>query len=391
MTRSITTFALLALASPAIAQPTDPEPDDGAPAPTDPAPVAEPPPPEPAPERAPSPATVTDAVDAPPTPRATRLTVAGEIFTTAAATRTEGDSLSAFDVPRAEIGAELGFGRSLLAAVRVEAVRSAADQSTVGIDGNSLVLRVKRAFVAGTTRLGSVDLRGDAGLIADPWIAAIEDGYPLRALAATASEGLLAWDTGDLGASLSGAVGPIRVAVAAGNGEGRRQMELNDGKNVTGLLDAKVLDIDAATIHVLAVARDGSLGPSQARDQRFGGGLVARTKFGRAGVEVVRALGLHGRGEVEATAVAGWIAAPVYWRVGVAGRVAMLDVAGAESASTTLTGAATIDLVDSASGSVRGFLAVERENDVMTLPGTNAADATRILGVLSATGWVGMP
>jgi hypothetical protein len=376
--------------------PTDPSPPTGDEVPAPPAPLA-PVPTTPPPAIEPPPSVVEPSpvvgVDERATPAVrtalTRLTVSGEVFAAGTATRTDGDELSAFDVPRAEVGAELGFARRLSAALRVEAVRSATDQSTLGIDGNSLVLRIKRAFVAGGLDVGPVGLSAAAGMIPDPWIATLETGYPLRALAPTASEGLLGWDTGDLGVSLAASYGPARVVIAAGNGEGRRQPELNDGKNLTGVLDVRVLDHRAATVHVLAVARDGSLGPERARDRRFGGGVALRSRYADVGIEIVRALGLLGRGEVEATAAAAWVAAPVVWQLGVVGRYAAVKIDNADT-THTVTGGLSITLIDAAPGTVRGFVAIEWERDRMTLPGTVGADAVRFLAVIAATGTAGL-
>lgn len=314
-----------------------------------------------------------------------------EVFASGVVTRAEGDTLSAFEVGRAEVGAAVGLHPNVTALVRLEAVRSATGGGTVGIDGNSLVIRVKRAAVTAHGEVGPVTLAADAGLVADPWIATLEADYPLRALAATASERELGWDTSDLGVCVRAELGRVHAAIAVGNGEGRRFPERNDGKTTTGVIGVRVVDTTVAgfgvRVDVDAVGRDGSVGPASTRERRFGGGVRLRSGDATAGAEVVRALGVADRGELEATVLGAWAAVPVWRGLGVAARWNALRLDGGLT-SHEVIGAVSYDVVPAtAHGAVRAFAAVAWDRDRTTAPGADA-DATRFLLVIAATGSV---
>ena len=157
-----------------------------------------------------------------------RLVLELELFSDADWIRSDGPDLTQFRLDRGEVGATIGFDHGRGGAeLRLESVRSAAEGGALGIDGDSLVARIKRAQVFGGLDVGGVHLEGAAGVIADAWIAALEDGYPLRPLSATASERLLDAPVSDLAAAARATLGPVRLAVELGNGEGLRYPERN--------------------------------------------------------------------------------------------------------------------------------------------------------------------
>jgi hypothetical protein len=318
------------------------------------------------------------------------------VFASGAAIDQADDTRTAFEVSRAELGVDVGLHAQVAAGVRVEAIRAVtADGGVIGVDGDSLVLRLKRAQLSAWAPLagGAVILGADAGLVADPWIEALDAGYALRALAPTASEGLLGWASSDLGGrvTVDALDGRIRAAAALTNGEGRNYPERNDGKNATGMVDVRAVGLDLAgrpaELRIRAGGRRGSLGPGAARDHRIAGAIAATWGDAAAAVEVARAYGLDSMATVEATAVAAWLHAPIWHGLGVTGRYAALKLDGGGDTAHTITGGVAYDVVGpTAARAARVFLVGERATDRLTGAGTTA-DATSILLVVSATGF----
>jgi len=333
-------------------------------------------------------------VDRPPA-AGPRLVLELELVTQARWARRTGDDLTDLRLDRGELGARLALGPHAAGELRVEAIRSAVEGGTLGIDGDSTVIRVKYAQVTGAYALGPATVEGALGFVPDPWIRALEAGYTLKPLSRTASERLLGWPTSDLSALARVAVGPARLAVTIGNGEGLRFPERNTGKTTTAVLDVIALERPAARVTLAAVGRDGSLGVASIRDRRAGGGASVVTPFVRAGVEAVRAWGIGDRGEAEGWAFGGWAEGRIVerdaWRVLVAARGATLgfDDAGRRS---TFGGALALEPFADLSGPrparVRVWLAVDRvtsSGGAMPLPGADAGDATLVMVLASAT------
>lgn len=239
-----------------------------------------------------------------------------EVFASANATARSGDTLAEYRLDRGELGGTGDLGTWAGAELRVESVRSASDGGTLGIDGDSLVLRVKRARVFVHGEQGAVRGGVELGAIADPWIAWLERGYTVRPLSPTASERLLGWQVSDLAIGAWGSWDRVRVAVSSGNGEGLSFPERNTGKTTTGVAEVAIVD----GLVVAGMVRDGSVGPASVRDRRVGGGIAATFPQVRGGLEIVRAYGVGDRGDVDATALAGWAEGKLADRVFVAVR-----------------------------------------------------------------------
>jgi hypothetical protein len=215
----------------------------------------------------------------------------------------DGADVTQFRLDRGEAGATVGLASYAGAELRLESIRSGVAGGSAGIDGDSLVMRVKRAQIfARDLELGDFTIGGAMGVVPDPWISALETDYPLRPLSATASEGLLGWATGDLAVQGRIAYGPARLTVNIGNGEGLSYPERNDGKTTTGVLEVMPVD----HLRIFAMGRDGSIGPARVRDQRLGGGATLSMPIASAGVELVRAYGVGDLGDVTAWTAAGW-------------------------------------------------------------------------------------
>ncbi len=328
---------------------------------------------------------------------------------------------------RAEVGLQVGFASNAnatahaLGELRLEAIRSTTPQSGFGVDGDSLVLRVKRARVFGQWHIARATLQAEVGLVADPWMQGLDADPGLRPLLPSVSERDLYQWSSDLGAVVSGQLGPVRATLAVVNGEGRNFAERNTGKNTTGMIDATLplgkIAQQPARLWLAAMGRDGSYGPGAARDHRFGAASMLVTSIGSAGIEVVRGLGVAGRGDVTAWASAAWLHVPVPTipRLSFAGRFARTNFAIDNDPSIgrkqSVLGAVSYVVVPGWSGStaagirstltpasalcgahgIRAWLSVDRRTVsgiATTLAGTSAQDATAIMLTMSACGLV---
>lgn len=231
--------------------------------------------------------------------------------------RTESDSFNRFDLRRAELGA--GWSSELGGAyVNVEAIRSAGPDSFAGIDGNSLVMRVKHGFGLVRPRVGPGRVLAYAGLITDPWIRSVESGYSLRGYSALLSERGRFFDTSDLGFGLGYDLwdGFLELHWALSNGEGRNEVEQNSGKNATFVLTARPLEFalfgSPAHLGIHAAYRDGSIGVSSAQNRRIAAALtLEHDRFG-GGAEFIQALGYSGVGSRDARGFGAWAHAFVW-------------------------------------------------------------------------------
>lgn len=318
---------------------------------------------------------------------AARLAVELELYAQARWIDRAGDDLNELRLDRGELGARIGLGPRGAAELRVESVRSAMEGGALGIDGDSSVLRVKFAQLAGTTVAGPLRIDGAIGFVPDPWIGALEDGYTLNALSRTASQRLLGWPTSDLAALARAMLGPARLTVSVGNGEGLRYPEQNTGKTTTAVLELVPVHRRALRLAVAAVGRDGSIGVASLRDRRAGGSATVITPWLRGGVEVVRAWGIGDHADAEGVVIGGWAEGRLVGDLFASARGATLgfDAGGRRS---TLGGALAIEpWTEATRGRLRVWLALDRvtsSGDAMPLPGADAGDATLVMVIASA-------
>jgi hypothetical protein len=270
-----------------------------------------------------------------------------EMFGTGAYTSSTGPAFSEFRLDRGEAGAIIGVGPNLGTELRLESIRSAANGGELGIDGDSIVVRVKRAQVFGDLDVAGspapLTLHGALGVTPDPWITALETDYPLRPLSATASERVLGWPTSDLAGLGRVAYGWVRLSVSFGNGEGLDYPERNNGKTTTVVAEALPLDLPEAHLRLAGVARDGSVGPARVRDRRFGGAATLWTPMLGAGVEAVQAYGIADRGDLEALAFSGWAELRPAKALALVGRFATIGYANGGGRASSFGGAIALE------------------------------------------------
>jgi len=379
---------------PAAEAPADPTPAQptrvGPPTPTRPDPTAAPAEPSPGATTSATEPVEPAAASAPPAfaPWSTsRLALELELTSHARYASKAGTNLSELRLDRGELGARIALGRRAAAELRVEAIRSALEGGALGIDGDSTVIRVKYAHVGGSATIGPLALDGALGFTPDPWIRTLEDGYPLKPLSRTGSERLLGWATSDLAAVVRATVGPARLSLAVGNGEGQRYPERNTGKTTTAVAEIVAVNQRSLRLSVAAVGRDGSIGVARVRDRRAGGGATVITPWVRAGAEVIKAWGIGDRGDAEGLEVGGWLDGRIVERVFVAARGASLGFTGGGRLSTFGGAVAIEPWRDSTRGRYRVWFALDRVTSsgaAMPLPGVDGGDATLAMLIVSA-------
>ena len=403
--------------------------------PSDPAPVitpepatsgvaSEPSPPSlPRPGRTFAPMTVLDGVpvDTLPSlfadPSHQKLGLELELFGTGAYTSSAGPAFSEVRLDRGEAGAIIGLGDYMGTELRLESIRSAERGGALGIAGDTIIIRVKRAQVFGDYDFANTPtqlaMHGALGVTPDAWITALETDYPLRPLSATASERVLGWPTSDLAALGRVTYGPVRLSVSFGNGEGLDYPERNNGKTTTGVVEAVPLNTEDVRLRLAGVVRDGSVGPARVRDRRFGGAATVWTQLVGAGAEVVQAYGIGDRGDLEALALAGWAEVRPISKLAFVGRFTTIGYANDGGRASSFGGAIALEpwrdqpyepahhsywMTHSAkqqrcigtrsSGYARLWLAIDRTTTsgaAMPIPGADAGAATTLLLIVSTT------
>ncbi len=237
-----------------------------------------------------------------------------------------GRKLSEFWLDRAELGTQMWWRphRRVDTGVvlRIEAVRSAGPQSLIGIDGNSLVLRLAQAYGHTAVHLGPISIGARLGQIPERWLEQLEKGYDTRGADPLGSDRLVLVDRADLGGSLtiSGWKGLVDLDIALTNGEGRAQQELNRGKNTTLIATVRpwrtVRARGPVGLALHGMYRDGSVGLAVAdvapgRNHRVGAAITFQSPWAFGGAEYVRAFGVHGRPALVSDTVGAWASAHI--------------------------------------------------------------------------------
>ena len=251
------------------------------------------------------------------------ITLGGEVFTGYRHNSVGAQSQSEFRLDRAELGTGMVWtgGDRFDGGVTVglEAVRSAGPQSLIGVDGNSMVVRMLEAYGQAVVHAGPIDIGARVGLVPERWIEQVEKGYDTRGLVPLPSDDGTFFDRSDLGASLtvSGWRGRAELDLQFVNGEGRAQQELNDGKNTTAMLTVRPLlrrtERGPMTLALHGGYRDGSLGIASLRNHRGAAAVTFASVYAYGGVEYVHALGYGERAGIEANALGVWASAHL-WR-----------------------------------------------------------------------------
>ncbi|HEX4450621.1 MAG TPA: hypothetical protein VH143_07115 [Kofleriaceae bacterium] len=321
----------------------------------------------------------------PPNPR---LALELQLFTDADWIHQPGTDFTQFRLDRGEAGAAIGFAKHYGAELRLESIRSDEAGGELGIAGDSIVVRVKRAQIYGDFDAGDFHFHAAIGITPDPWITTLETDYSLLPLSFTASERLLGWPVSDLAALGSVAYGPIRLNLAFGNGEGLDYPERNNGKTTTAVLEAVPLDLAGNRLRVMALGKDGSVGPALVRDRRLGAATTFTSKYASAGVELVRAYGIGDRGDLVGWVYAGWAEARPIDHLILAARGSGISY-DAGGRYTSVGGAVAVEpWKQGPRGDLRVWLAIDRTHAsgvAEPLPGAEPGDAITFFLLASVT------
>jgi hypothetical protein len=255
------------------------------------------------------------------------LTLDSELFTGFRRSALAGGrKFSEFALDRAELGTQLWWRPHWRldtgAATRIEAVRSAGPQSLIGIDGNSLIMRLAQAYGHAAAHVGPISIGLRGGLVPERWLEQVEKAYDTRGVDPLASDRALMFDRADLGATLtlSGWNSRVELDASFTNGEGRAQQELNRGKNTTLILSVRPLrrrlDKGPLALALHGLYRDGSYGlaPDGAagRNHRIAAALTFQSPWAFAGAEYVRALGYNARPDLVGDTLGAWASAYLF-------------------------------------------------------------------------------
>jgi len=240
------------------------------------------------------------------------------VFAGYRATFRETQSFNEFDLHELQTQLAFHWKKRLGVSTRFEVLRSAQPQSLFGIDGDAYIIRLQRAWGYGNIELGPTRWELRFGLIRDPWLDLMEQGYDIRDVSRLLSQGGNFFAPSDLGVSFIGMLwdGFVEIRATWTNGEGTNRSEQNPGKNMTLTLSLRPLRMqllgEPAELAIHGVYRDGSQGTSYAKSHRLGGGLTFRTPHYNAGVEFVSADGWQNDGSLKSNGLGVWLSAILY-------------------------------------------------------------------------------
>ncbi len=183
---------------------------------------------------------------------------------------TDGPALPVFSVPRVQLGLDANW-LDATGRVLVEGAYATNGGALIGVQGDSVVLRVREAW--GGYRWQFLEAR--FGLIPTLLIPELERGFRFRELTADGLESNRLLAPADFGGSLRGYLprdlGWVGVAVT--NGEGYTSRELNPGKNVDLTALVRPLQTLGLPLEVLLLGAFGSSGLPEVPTTRVGGGV----------------------------------------------------------------------------------------------------------------------
>jgi hypothetical protein len=240
--------------------------------------------------------------------------VLGEVFSEYSYSEVASQKQNAFEMTRAEVGIQR-FGKHTIGGeIRLETIRSAGPNSFSGIDEDSLLVRLKRAWGFALHRHGDFEAEARLGLVPTPWIEAVEVDYGMRFLAPSVGERLLFYDTSDIGANVRLAYADrVHLSYALLNGEGRNQREQNRGKTSQGVVTIKALSTPVAgeplTLRVHLGGQEGSQGAGAARNHRLSAAATFVHPRVALGVEVHQSLGFEEVSTRKSRAASLWLRA----------------------------------------------------------------------------------
>ncbi len=289
--------------------------------------------------------------------------------------------------------AELSFKASYLSyfggKITFEAVRSGTAASNSGIDGNSILLRVKNAYGFLNKDFSFVNIEAKAGIIPEPYIASIESIYEYDGLKKSFAEKSEIYVTSDAGVSAAVSFFDKRISLTLmlSNGEGYNEIERNNGKNLSLMISSIPLKTENNLIMLSGNYRNGSIGFDSAKNSAFSGmiGWKMRTYNINTGIEYSMADGFGGISERKIHALGIWAGGDI-WKdcIGIFSRYDSIldDSAWHNAGMKEITAAFYVDIMKIEESILRLYLSyskIDAEENYGTLPGGgNIFDEDRI-------------
>ncbi len=262
-----------------------------------------------------------------------------------------------FRLPRA--WAWLGFRfENARARVLLEGAQGSGAGSLFGVAGDSVVLRVREAWV-GYRAWDLLEIR--AGLVPTLTPSALTQLWGMRAVS---QDGLRQFDLmapADLGATLALDIpdGWGRIAAAYYNGDGYTSRELNRGKTLEAFAQLHPLRFvsELAPLTLTLSYQNGSVGTGSARADRFMGGLAWDDPRWGLGAQASWIGGIADRGDREGLLLDAWARVEPVERLLIAVRAMsfLRNLGGGTDRITVLTGAIGGRIVEP----LRAFLAFD--------------------------------
>ncbi len=259
---------------------------------------------------------------------AKKLSFQAEVFTNYQATKSANLSTKSFEIDRAEVGFQNEINQKWMSELRLESIRSAGENSLYGIDEDSLLIRLKQAWIQRQLKWQSLKSFCRVGLIPSWWQSQILYDYDLRAQGATLFEREKWTEVSDLGASIAVSIKSITFAWQILNGESLRLREQNLAKDNLLLLHWQFLRLDdlKSFAHLAFAYQDGSQGIAMTRNHRQYGQIYFQHPSFRIGLSVGLAQGLQKRPELEANAFQSWTEIKIWQNLSIFGRYEYMSI-----------------------------------------------------------------
>jgi hypothetical protein len=238
--------------------------------------------------------------------RGLTLGVLADLFAQYRFAARQGQTFNEFELTRVQPTVWAGYKDLAGVHLTLETLRSSGSRSYFGVDGDSIVVRVKWAFGEITPLWQWLAIR--AGIIPDLLLQYAEASWSFRAQGPTGIERDGLFTPGDVGASaeVQLPIGLGSVGISYTNGEGLSQREQNEGKNLTVVLRIRPALLRVRNLYLHLLYRDGSIGAGQASDSRLAGAVTYLGRRLGAGAVGTWALGYRGIGFRDAAHLSVW-------------------------------------------------------------------------------------
>jgi hypothetical protein len=245
------------------------------------------------------------------------LHVDAEALARAEHTTTDAGDFDETELTRARLGVALDLPSTVERVgldLRLEAVRSAARDSVLGVAGDSLILRMATAQAVFIADAGPVRLAARGGLVEDTHRRRIATAWDLRVADAPLVERAQFGHTADLGGAVEASVfdGDLALEFAVTNGEGLAEAEQDATKNLGVTLSGVPLRAWDHALVASAQTVRGTRGAGSTRADALSGLLAVQGPLVGAGVEYTRLAGTLDRGERDADALGAWLRGEVW-------------------------------------------------------------------------------